>query len=203
MSIKSQLRPAPKRGGKSYKQDTPPAEHDAEGDSHNIIHDALTNERGKTVRRARAKRAGYITRTRERNEKGQLGGADYVIREQPPEGFTPDNDLAPPVSSSPALEKPTSENPIQVIPTLENPMQLNKDKAITEKSNTDLSNTDSIPFTSYPRERGDSAERKGAETGMSAFEIYRDIIRENIEYEFLTQRFKYDKKRIGEIGRLR
>ncbi|GHU79077.1 hypothetical protein FACS1894191_1050 [Clostridia bacterium] len=34
---------------------------------------------------------------------------------------------------------------------------------------------------------------------MSAFEIYRDIIRENIEYEILTERFKYDKERIGEI----
>jgi hypothetical protein len=82
--------------------------------------------------------AGYITRTRERNEKGQLGGADYVIREQPPEGFTPDNDPAPPVSGSPALEKPTSENPTQAIPTLENPTQLNKDKLITDKSITDL-----------------------------------------------------------------
>jgi hypothetical protein len=143
-------------------------------------------------------RAGYITRTRERNEKGQLGGADYVIREQPPEDFTPDDDPAPPVSGSPALEKPTSENPTQVIPTLENPTQLNKDKLITEKSIKDLSNTDSIPFTSYPRERED-VERKGTETSMSAFEIYRDIIRENIEYELLTERFKYDKERIGEI----
>jgi hypothetical protein len=82
---------------------------------------------------------------------------------------------------------------------LENPTQLNKDKLITEKSIKDLSNTDSIPFTSYPRERGDSAERKGTETGMSAFEIYRDIIRDNIGYEILTERYKYDKERIGEI----
>jgi hypothetical protein len=85
---------------------------------------------------------------------------------------------------------------------LENPTQLNKDKLITEKSIKDLSNTDSIPFTSYPRERGDSTERKGTETGMSAFEIYRDIIRENIENEILTERNKYYKERIGEIADL-
>jgi hypothetical protein len=63
MSIKGQLRPAPKSG----KQDTPPAEHDAEGDSHSIVHDALTNERGKTVRRARAKRGGVPVPAPERD----------------------------------------------------------------------------------------------------------------------------------------
>ena len=29
--------------------------------------------------------AGYISRSRERKENGQLGGAEYVIHEQPPE----------------------------------------------------------------------------------------------------------------------
>ncbi|GHU49990.1 hypothetical protein FACS1894127_4490 [Clostridia bacterium] len=67
MSIKSQLRPAPKRGGKIGGQDTPPAEYDAESDSHNIIHDALTNERGKMVRRARAKRGGVPAPAPERD----------------------------------------------------------------------------------------------------------------------------------------
>ena len=56
-------------------------------------------------------RAGYITRSRERNGKGQLLGADYIIREQPPEDFTP------------TLEEPTSGNPTQAGPTLENPTQ--------------------------------------------------------------------------------
>ena len=53
--------------------------------------------------------AGYIQRSRERDEKGRLRGADYVIFELP---------QPVPVSVSPTLEKPT----------LENPMQLNKDK---------------------------------------------------------------------------
>ena len=67
---------------------------------------------------------GYIQRSRERDEKGRLRGADYVIFELP---------QPVPASVSPTLENPTLENPMQENPTLENPMQLNKDKLITEK----------------------------------------------------------------------
>lgn len=51
-------------------------------------------------------RAGYITRSRERKENGQLGGADYIIHEQPPEGFIPDNGTTPPLSGEPTQDKP-------------------------------------------------------------------------------------------------
>ena len=64
--------------------------------------------------------AGYIQRSRERDEKGRLRGADYVIFELP---------QPVPASVSPTLENPTLENPTQENPTLENPMQLNKDKS--------------------------------------------------------------------------
>ena len=63
--------------------------------------------------------AGYIQRSRERDEKGRLRGADYVIFELP---------QPVPASVSPTLENPTLENPTQENPTLENPMQLNKIK---------------------------------------------------------------------------
>ena len=65
--------------------------------------------------------AGYIQRSRERDEKGRLRGADYVIFELP---------QPVPASVSPTLENPTLENPTQENPTLENPMQLNKDAPI-------------------------------------------------------------------------
>ena len=42
-------------------------------------------------------KAGYIVRSRERDEKGRLRGADYIIYEQP----------QPPVSDLPTLENPT------------------------------------------------------------------------------------------------
>lgn len=146
-------------------------------------------------------RAGYITRSRERKENGQLGGADYIIHEQPPEGFIPDNGTTPPISGQPTQDKPMLENPTQVSSTLEKPTQLNKDKALsnTEKLITDSSSTDSIPFTS-PRVREAGTERNGTEAAsMSAFDIYREIIRENIEYDIMTERYPYDKDRINEI----
>ena len=64
---------------------------------------------------------GYIQRSRERDEKGRLRGADYVIFELP---------QPIPASVSPTLENPTLENPTQENPTLENPMQLNKDAVL-------------------------------------------------------------------------
>ena len=105
-------------------------------------------------------KAGYIVRSRERDEKGRLRGADYVIYEQPqprePEAATsggqpPILDL--PTLENPTLDNPTLEKPTQEKPTLENPTQLNKDIQRTnlpkkEKSNTDLSSTHSIPIHS-------------------------------------------------------
>ncbi len=66
--------------------------------------------------------AGYIVRTRERDEKGRLKGTEYVIYEQPQQ------------------ENPASENPTLEKPTLENPMQLNTYKTNTKKSNTNSIN---------------------------------------------------------------
>ena len=145
-------------------------------------------------------RAGYIMRSRERDEKGRLRGADYVIYEQPQP--PPDLDL-------PTLENPTLENPTQEKPTLENPTQLNKeiqrtDLPKTDLSKTDLLNTHSIPIHSLnplPLEQGAAAtppERKG--TGKSdAYKIYEEIIKDNIEYDFLLQDSSIDKDRLNEI----
>ena len=96
-------------------------------------------------------RAGYIVRSRERDEKGRLRGADYVIYEQPHTEPTPDL----PTLENPTLDNPTQEKPMLEKPTLENPMQLNKDIQKTdlptkEKINTDLQSTHSIPILSLP-----------------------------------------------------
>ena len=145
-------------------------------------------------------KAGYIVRSRERDEKGRLRGADYVIYEQPQQ----------PTSDLPTLENPTLDNPTLEKPTLENPTQINKDILNTnlpkkDKSITDLSNTDSIPILSpYPSPFGEDAaeptERKGKEAAtQSAVEIYREIIKDNIDYDILLHDNKYDKDRIDEI----
>ena len=145
-------------------------------------------------------RAGYIVRSRERDEKGRLRGADYVIFEQPQ---PPTPDL--PTLENPTLDNPTLEKPTQEKPTLENPTQLNKDISSKEKSITDVSITDPIPILSRPSPLEDEAaqppERKGTEAkSQSAIEIYRQIIMDNIEYEHLCQHVKgIDRETLDEI----
>ena len=144
-------------------------------------------------------KSGYIVRSRERDEKGRLRGADYVIYEQP----------QPPALDLPTLENPTLDNPTLGKPTLGNPMQLNKEIQRTdlpkkEKSKTDLSSTRSIPIHSLNPlpYNGDAAEpeRKGTEAAtQSAVEIYREIIKDNIDYDILMQDSRMDKDRLEEI----
>ena len=140
-------------------------------------------------------KAGYIVRSRERDEKGRLRGADYVIYEQPQQ----------PTSDLPTLENPTLDNP-----TLENPTQINKDILNTnlpkkDKSITDLSNTDSVPILSskpfpFDGNAAEPTERNGKEAATeSAVEIYREIIKDNIDYDVLKQSNRLDGDRIDEI----
>ena len=156
-------------------------------------------------------KAGYIVRSRERDEKGRLRGADYIIYEQPQPPVSDLPTLENPTLDNPTLEKPmlenpTLENPTLENPTLENPTQLNKDILSKEQSITDLSSTDSIPFHSLnplPFAHGEAAtppERKRTEAkSNSAVEIYREIIKDNIEYDHLIQNCKIDKDRLDEI----
>ena len=125
--------------------------------------------------------AGYIQRSRERDEKGRLRGADYVIFELP---------------------QPV---PASVSPTLENPMQLNKDKLITEKQKKEGLNTDSIPIHSpnpLPLDENEAAAPPPERTENrkeAAYQIYRDLILENIEYDTLTQNPRIDREQLDEI----
>ena len=139
-------------------------------------------------------RAGYIVRSRERDAKGRLRGADYVIYEQP---------QLPPKPDLPTLENPTLEKPTQ-----ENPMQLNKEVQRTnlskkEKSNTDTQSTHSIPILSpdpSPLEGQAAAppERKRKEPD-DAYRVYEEIVKDNICYDILKQDMPYDHDRIDEI----
>ena len=149
-------------------------------------------------------RAGYIVRSRERDEKGRLRGADYVIFEQPQ---PPTPDL--PTLENPTLDNPTQEKPTLEKPTLENPTQLNKDIQRTnlpkkEKSNTDLSSTHSIPIHSLnplpygEDETAQPPERKRTERN-DAYRVYEEIIKDNIAYDILLQDRSLDRDRLNEI----
>ena len=134
-------------------------------------------------------KAGYITRRQGRDDKGKMTAIEYTIYEQP----------QPPAAASPEPKNPT----------LENPTQLNKDIQKTdlpkkEKSNTDLSNTDSIPILSpnpspYAGAAATPPERKRTEAAQSAFEIYEEIIKDNISYDVLVQDRQLDRERLDEL----
>ena len=136
-------------------------------------------------------KAGYIVRSRERDGKGRLRGAEYVIYEQPP------------ISDYPTLENPILEKPTQEKPMLENPMQLNKDITKTDLENTDFINNGSIPIHSpNPSPLTGTAEperKRRSARSESAVEIYREIIKDNIEYGHLIQNCNIDADRLNEI----
>ena len=134
-------------------------------------------------------RAGYIKRSRERDKRGCLRGTVYTIYEQPHAEPTPEE----PTQEKSALEKPMLEKP-----TLENPMQLNTKGKNKEKQNTDQSITDSIPFPSgFP----DVTAQKRTEA-KDAFESYRKLILENIDYDILAGDPHVDREQLDEITQL-
>lgn len=107
----------------------------------------------------------------------------------------------------PSLEKPSSENPTTDHPSTENPLpenptQLNTKKSRKEKQNTDSRSTDSIPsFRDSAADEPPEAKRTEA-ASASKYEIYRDVICENIEYDILRQQYPYDVDSIDEIVEL-
>ena len=135
---------------------------------------------------------GYLIRERVRGANGQLGSIEYTILEQPKE-------------PTPAQEKPIRENPVQANPTLvtpvqEEPAQLNKDRSSNEPSRTDLSSTEiSNPIQSNPPTPAGS--RMGMDR-MGARESYRELILENIEYDFWKNSDRVDHEMLDEITEL-
>ena len=135
---------------------------------------------------------GYLIRERVRGANGQLGSIEYTILEQPKE-------------PTPAQEKPIRENPVQANPTLvtpvqEEPAQLNKDKSSNDPSRTDLSSTEvSNPIQSNPPTP--AGARMGTD-GMGDRESYRELILENIEYDFWKNSDRVDHEMLDEITEL-
>ena len=127
-------------------------------------------------------RAGYIKRSRERDERGCLRRTVYTIYEQP--------------HAEPTPEEPTSEEPTQEKPTLENPTQLNTESTKKRKRQSkDSSITDSIPFPSgFP----DVTAQKRTEA-KETFESYRELILENIDYDALAGDPCVDREQLDEI----
>ncbi|MFA0814581.1 MAG: DUF6017 domain-containing protein [Anaerofustis sp.] len=152
--------------------------------------------------------AGYIIRSRERNGKGQLKGTEYVIYEKP---HSPE---APPGEEKPAQENPTLDNPMQEKPILgspalaepiqENPTQLNTKGLKTHPANTQTVNphgANPYPSNPNPSYRATGSERTPGwdEIGYDEAARYREMVRDNLEYDLLVQDRKTNRERLDEI----
>ena len=97
------------------------------------------------------------------------------------------------------MENPTQVKPTQEEPTQANPTQLNIDITSKEESNTDLSITHSIlSDSSRPSVLAD-LEAKRKEADYRDMDEYRELIKENIDYDILLSELPYDRDRLEEI----
>lgn len=150
---------------------------------------------------------GYITRSRIRNEKGQLTASEYTIHEMPV-AVAKDNNRAETVtersasensadkSDEPIFAPPAFDEPMQQNPTLAKATQLNKDIPNKDLQNTDVLNIQSIPIREPENKFLGFGNRKRKERCANMYE-YRKLIKQNIEYDVLVQ--SYSKDKINEL----
>ena len=136
---------------------------------------------------------GYLTRQRLRYENGQLGDIEYTIHERPVDAET---EGFPPKRENPRQVNPRQAKPVLGKPGQENPAQLNTNPTNTEKLNKDGSRTHQsiYPAVPEPVAREDWMDR------IDLVNAYRNIIQDNIEYDFLIGR--YGKERLDEAVEL-
>lgn len=108
--------------------------------------------------------AGYIVRKRVRDDKGRVRDMEYTILEHPKEDIPP------------KLDFPVQDNPVQ-----EKPEQEKRPQLSTKESNIQQSSTEeSIPILSNQMGTDEMLKR----------EQYRELLKENIEYDKLLQAIK-------------
>ena len=141
---------------------------------------------------------GYVIRQRVRNPNGQLGAIEYTILEQP---RPPEPKPQKPERENPVLDNPEQASPVLEEPEQGNPAQLNTNRSSKEKSKKDLSSTEgSNPIQSSPQTPAET-KRTGRDW-MRERESYRELILENIEYDYLIRNHPLDRDRLDELVEL-
>ena len=101
----------------------------------------------------------------------------------------------------PDTDSPDTENPDMDKPDTEKPAELNIEKSNTQKQNIYGSSTDSIPFRDCAADC--LPERKGRNAmSLTEIESYRELIQENIGYEYLCQQYETYREDLDEIVEL-
>lgn len=156
-----------------------------------ILKDGISSVRSGV---AELEKHGYLTRRRIREANGQLSDIEYTIHEVPQMPDEPDAgspgppvDNPPPVCEKPASQKPICENPTQVFPTYGNHTELsiNRDQELN-KSNIHSANIH-------------QSIRAGVPDTMDAMDVYREILKRNIEYDALCEQYKHNRDELAEI----
>ena len=132
--------------------------------------------------------AGYIVRHQLRDRQSRISDTEYVIYERPQ-------------PRQPDTASPDTENLYLDKPDTEKPAELNIEKSNTQKSITRGGSTDSIPFRETAAVR--PPEREGRDAmSLTEMEGYRDLILENIEYDYLCREFDTYREDLDEIVEL-
>ena len=129
---------------------------------------------------------GYLIRNRIRDTSGRIIDMEYIIYERPH-------------PASPDTENPDMVKPDTGLPRPETPAQINIDKRSTDETITDLSSTHSIPSDETRPSVLAALEAKRKETEYRDTDVYREIIKENIGYDYLMSDLPYDHDRLEEI----
>jgi hypothetical protein len=128
---------------------------------------------------------GYLVRRRIRDERGRIADMEYIIYETPR-------------SQTPCTEMPDTERPSSDLSSTGKPTQINIDKQIPDKRIPDESSTDSF----FSGAGHLAPEAKGNEAKLREIGLYREIIRENIDYDTLYAEMGYDAPRLDELVEL-
>jgi len=135
---------------------------------------------------------GYIVREQARDASGKLAAIEYTIYERPQAPASPR--LENPNTVKPSLENPCLENPNTDKPNTENPTQLNTNRKNKKESITDLSTIHQSIYPAAPPDGMDGIDKK------SAINVYEELVKENIEYDILCER--YGRERMDEVVEL-
>ena len=150
-------------------------------------------------------KAGYIQRHQTTGKDGKFGSNEYIIREYPASHEPP--------PEGPSSAQPLSENPSTVSPSAgatltENPTQIKKDPVKKDQKITDSVSTESFPFPSVPspspapveteRKRKEGKRRRQS-VSKGEMDAYREMIRENIDYDGFVRERPYDAGQLDEM----
>ena len=150
-------------------------------------------------------KAGYIQWHQTTGKDGKFGSNEYIIREYPASHEPP--------PEGPSSAQPLSENPSTVPPSAgatltENPTQIKKDPVKKDQKITDSVSTESFPFPSVPspspapveteRKRKEGKRRRQS-VNKGEMDAYREMIRENIDYDGFVRERPYDAGQLDEM----